>query len=147
MKLRTFIAAAALTTAAMGTQAATVTGNFNVLITLTAACQISTAPSAINLTYTSFQGTSATGNTPFGVKCTNTLPYTMALDSGATTDNAVNLAYTTTLSAASGTGTGVEQTYSVTATIASGQAGTCATTAACNNTAATNKQRTLTITY
>lgn len=146
MKIRTAIAAAALTVASLGAHAASVTGNFNVNITLTSACQISTAPSAITLTYTAFQGTAATGSTPFGVKCTNTLPYTMALDSGATTDNAVNLAYTTTLSAASGTGTGIEQSYSVTATIASGQAGTCATTS-CTNAAATNKQRTLTVTY
>ena len=132
------------------TQAATATGNFDVAITLTSAC-VYAKTSDIAFAYTSFQSTAAAQTTSggFTVKCTNTLPYTMALDAaGSYTDQATNLAYTLALSAAGATGTGLAQTFSVTGSIASGQAGTCATLGgACTNSASTNKQRTLTITY
>ncbi len=126
--------------------AATATGNFNVNITLTSVCQL-TGPADLNFTYTSFQVGAATGaGGAFSVKCTNSLPYTIALDSTSVTDDAVNLAYTLALSAAGGTGNGAAQNYSVTGSMAASQAGTCAV-ASCTNAAATNKQRTLTITY
>ena len=151
MKKLTLITALALT--AMITapaQAATVAGNFDVNITLTSAC-IYTKTSDVAFSYTSFQSTAASQTTAggFTVKCTNTLPYTMALDtSGSYTDLATNLAYTLTLSAAGGTGNGSAQSYAVTGSIAANQAGTCAVLGgACTNAASTNKQRTLTITY
>src|SRR5262249_54442571 len=73
-------------------QAATATSGFNVTVALTAACSISTAPTDVAFTYTSFQGTSATstgGN--FQVTCTNALPYTFSLDS--TTGTVIGLNY------------------------------------------------------
>ncbi len=126
--------------------AATAIGNFNVNITLTSVCQV-TSTADINFTYSSFQvGASAGTGGAFSVQCTNSLPYTIALDQTSVTDDAVNLAYTLGLSAAGGTGNGAAQAYSVTGSMAAAQAGTCAT-ASCTNAAATNKQRTLTITY
>lgn len=130
-------------------QALTATsGNFNVNISLTPSCSVST-PAAINLTYTSFQGTAATGSSGFTVTCTNTLPYTPSVSGAATTDDAVNLAYTLGFTApvGGGTGNGAAQAYTVDASIASGQSGTCSATAGCTNAAATNQVHTLTITY
>ena len=57
--------------------------------------------------YTSFQTAAATSTGGgFNVRCTNSLPYTLALNNSGVTDDAVNLAYTLSLSAASGTGNG-----------------------------------------
>ena len=148
-KILAFVAlAASLATLSLTVQAATSTGTFNVLINLTSAC-VYTKTADVTFNYTSFQGTAATA-TPggFTLQCSNTLPYTLALDATSVTDQATNLAYTVALSAASGTGTGIAQAYSVTGSMASGQAGTCATVGgSCTNSASTNKQRTLTITY
>jgi len=142
------LALAALVTAP--TQAATSTGNFDVAITLTSAC-IYAKTSDVAFTYTSFQTTAAAQTTSggFTVRCTNTLPYTMALDAaGSYTDQATQLAYTLALSAAGATGNGSAQTYAVTGRIDANQGGNCATAGGvCTNTASTNKQRTLTITY
>eukprot|EP01092_Planopodium_desertum_P013623 TRINITY_DN66563_c0_g1_i1.p2 TRINITY_DN66563_c0_g1~~TRINITY_DN66563_c0_g1_i1.p2 ORF type:complete len:147 (+),score=44.48 TRINITY_DN66563_c0_g1_i1:27-467(+) len=146
MKKLALIAALGLSSLAMSSHAATATGNFDVTINLTSACLISSAPTAA-FTYTSFQGTAATFASSFNVKCTNTLPITsVTLDSTAVTDNATNLAYTLALGAAPAAGTGVDQSINITGSMAANQAGTCAT-ATCTNAAATNKQRTLTITY
>lgn len=129
-------------------QAATSTGTFDVTINLTSACKY-TKTADVAFTYTSFQVGAATA-TPggFTLQCTNTLPYTLALDATTVTDAALNLGYTVALSAASATGNGLAQTYSVTGTMAAGQAGTCATAGGvCDNTASANKTRTLTISY
>lgn len=147
------LATAGLIGASVNAQAATATGDFNVSITLTSKCEInSTAASTgavvsdIALAYTSFQTTAATGSTSFNVRCTNSLPYTLALDATTVTDQALNLDYSLSLSSAGGTGNGTDQAYTVNASMAGGQSGTCATTT-CTNAASTNKQRTLTITY
>lgn len=148
LALATALALTAMLTAPV--QAATSTGNFDVIITLTSACQY-TKTSDVSFAYTSFQTTAAAQTTSggFSVKCTNSLPYTMALDAaGSYTDQATNLAYTLTLSAAGGTGNGTAQAYTVAGSIGANQGGTCATAGGvCVNTASTNKQRTLTITY
>lgn len=147
------LAAAGLVGASANAQAATATGNFNVNIALTSKCEINSTAAAtgavitdIDLAYTSFQTTAATGSTSFNVRCTSGLGYTLALDSTSVTDTALNLAYTLNLSAASGSGNGGDQSFTVNASMAAGQSGTCST-ATCDNTASTNKQRTLTITY
>jgi hypothetical protein len=129
-------------------QAATSTGTFNVNINLTSAC-VYAKTADVAFAYTSFQGSAATATAGgFTLQCTNTLPYTLALDATSITDTQTNLAYTVALSAASGVGSGVAQTYSVTGSMASGQAGTCAAAGgACTNGTSANKVRTLTITY
>ena len=130
-------------------QAATATGNFDVNINLTSTCKY-TKTSDVVFNYTSFQ-TGAQAQTTAGgftVQCTKTLPYTLALDSTSVTDDAVDLAYTLALSSAGGTGNGAAQAYSVTGSMSAGQAGKCATAGgSCDNSGATNKTRTLTITY
>lgn len=130
--------------------AATATGNFDVNINLTSAC-IYAKTSDVQFNYTSFQATAQNQTTAggFSVRCTNLLPYTLALDgAGSYTDAALNLAYTLALSAAGATGNGAAQTFSVTGSMAASQAGNCATPGGnCTNVASANKQRTLTITY
>ena len=139
--------------------AATAVGNFNVNVTLTSQCQInSTNPATaatitdLALAYTSFQTAPSTGNTSFNIRCTNTLPFSLALDNASVTDGTTGLAYTLALSTTSvsiataiptlagQSGTGANVQYFVQANIAGGQAGTA--------TAGTsNKLRTLTVTY
>ena len=134
---------------------------FDVNITLTSACSLSTVTD-VAFAYTSFQAGNAspTGGTgAFSVTCTNSFPYTLGLQQGTgapsgagagsigpITDDNVNLAYTLTLASTSGTGNGVAQPLNIGGSIASGQSGTC-TTASCTNTTATNKTHTLILTY
>jgi spore coat protein U-like protein len=115
------------------------TGTFPVSIVTPASCTISTAPGNVAFTYTAF-GAVQNATTPFGVTCTNLLPFTMALD--ATVGVVGGLQYTLALSAAGGTGTGVAQAFAVNGSMPAGQAGTCA-----GATCATTQARTLTITY
>ena len=139
--------------ATLPSYAATASGTFNVGITLTSKCEINNTNDStgavvndLNFTYTSFQTSAATASSGFNVRCTNNLPYTLALSDSGVTDDAVNLAYTLSLSAASGTGNGTNQAFTVNGQMVAGQSGNCAT-ATCSNSAATNKTKTLTITY
>jgi spore coat protein U-like protein len=111
-----------------------------VSIVSTSSCQFTSPPSTVSFAYTSFQAAAAAASTPYTVRCSNTLPYTMALN--ATTGTLLGLNYTLAVSSASATGTGLPQNYTVNGSIAAGQAGTCAT-ASCNATQA----HVLTITY
>lgn len=139
------IAAAALFTAAVPAEAVgTVSTNFNVDITLSPLCSVST-PAPLAFTYISFQPAAAVATTPFTVTCPNGMPYTVGVSAGAT-DNAVNLAYSLVTSAAGGTGSGVAQNYAVNGTIAAGQGGSC-TTVPCTNALATNNVQTITVAY
>lgn len=151
--LVTFLSLLGLTLALPGHAVVTAAGNFNVALTLTSKCEINSTNAAagavitdLAMSYTSFQSVAATGSTSFNVRCTNSLPYTLALDSATVTDNALNLVYDLSLSASGATGNGTNQSFTVNGSIASGQAGSCAT-ASCTNTGATNKQRTLTVSY
>ncbi len=160
--------AAATMLVTSGLQAATsITSNFNVNINLTAACTVTPAGD-INISYLSFGPavSGAAAQTTVAIKCANTLPYTVALDTGsggfAATplvytygDTAVGLAYTLVLSGtgltASGgnIGNGSAQNVTVQATLAGGLSGTCSASppAACNNGSNTARQRTMTVTY
>ena len=126
--------------------ASSLPSNFDVNITLTSACQMTTSPSNVLFTYTSLGAAAASTGGGFGVQCTNSLPYTLALDATSVTDAAVNLTYTLALSATSATGNGSAQSYTITGGITAGQVGTC-TGATCNNSTSGNKTRTLTIGY
>lgn len=146
MKLISSLVAAAIAiaiAAVMPAQAATATAGFNVTATLTSKCEITAGPTAMAFTYTSFQTTAATATSSFSVRCTNTLPFTMAVDT-VNSNTLIGLVYTLPLSAAGGTGTGSAIAYSVNGNMAAGQSGTCATTAACSSTA---NLHTLTVTY
>lgn len=126
--------------------ASTVTGNFNVTVNLTSACEITAGPSDVAFTYTSFQTGDATSTGgAFSVRCTNTLPYTLSLDS--TTGTVIGLNYSLSLSASSGTGAGLSAAnYTVSGTMHSGQSGNCATSPTVG-TCAGSQARVLTITY
>jgi len=138
-------AVAAFLVAAMPvSHAATTNANFNVTVNLTATCEISTTPTDVAFTYTSFQaGVANSTGGDFGVRCTNTLPYTLSLDS--TTGTVIGLNYSLSVPAATFNGNGLEQLYAITGTMAAGQSGTCATTppGTCNGT----DVRTLIVTY
>lgn len=134
---------AALTTS-MSAMAATATANFNVVINLTPSCVV-TAPTAdITLAYTSFQAGAATGSTTATIKCTTSLPYTVALDTIPTAAN-TGILHTEALSGAgaTGPGTGAAQIVTITATAAAAQGGSCAVTAGCSDILA----RVLTVSY
>lgn len=122
--------------------------NIPVSITVVPECRVSTAPGTINFTYTALQATQATANTSFATQCTNTLPYTLSLDSNSNVAVGLNYALKLNTSGSGGTntlastGTGAAQTFFINGTMAAGQAGTCAA-ASCT---ATNSH-TLTVTY
>jgi spore coat protein U-like protein len=128
------------------------TGSFNVNINLTASCSIASPIADVTLNYTSF-GALVSQNTTANVTCTTSLPYGIGLDSVGVTDSAVGIAYTITgVSAGTPTtgqtGTGIAQAYVMTVEAAAGQSGTCAAVGgSCNNSAATNKVRTLTVSW
>src|SRR5438270_9431261 len=104
------LATVGILTAALGSQAATTINQpFSVKVDLTSACTM-TAPSAVQFTYTSFQGSAATSTGgAFTVSCTNTLPYTVAITGASTSVS--GLTYALALSAASGTGNGAAQAF------------------------------------
>ena len=123
---------------------------FAVDIDLTTGCIISTAPTAVKFTYTAFgPAVNLDSNGSVGVTCTENLNYTLSLDgSGTYTDDATLLSYTLTLSATNKTGIGTEQTTNITGSMGANQAGKCAANGAtCDNSASTNKTRTLTVSY
>lgn len=145
-KIALVAAMAAALVSSFSAHAASVNGGFNVEITLTSACEITTAPGQITIGYTSFQGTNATGNTTFGVRCTTALPYTISLGSASGTDNAgfgpqtaganTSLNYSLAVDGGGRTGTGLTAiTHTITGTVASGQSGSCVT-ATCTDTLA-----------
>jgi hypothetical protein len=164
-KIALIAAMAAALVSSFSAQAATASGTFDVVLNLTSKCEINgtTTPtgaviSDLTLSYTSFQTTAATASTNFSVRCTNGLSYGMALSAAGATDDALNLAYELNLSSsathATGdnasltglTGSSTPSTFYVHGTVTPNQPGTCATTT-CTNAAATNRGRTLTITY
>jgi len=114
--------------------------NFNVTVNLTSSCSMTSAPTDVAFTYTSFGAAATATPSSFTVKCTNLRPYTMALD--ATAGTVIGLAYTLALPTAASTGTGADQTFSITGNMVAGQSGNCAG-ASCSGT----DVRTLTITY
>ena len=111
-----------------------------VAVTITSnTSQISVPPGDVNFTYTSFQASTASASSSFGVRCTTALPYTMALD--ATSGTLLGLSYSLALSA-SGSGTGATQSYNINGSMAANQAGTCGT-GVCTG----SQTRTLTLTW
>ena len=145
----------------MNANALTAVGNFNVAVSLQSQCQINTTNPAgaatitnIAIAYTSFQTAVTNANTTFNVRCTNTLPFSLALDAGTGSASgityllAIGTAATTNIvtavtSLASQVGTGANVAYFVSATAAAGQAGTSLV----NTVSVVNSARTVTITY
>lgn len=143
--------AASVLAATVPAHSAPLTPTFDVNIGLTTGCMIATAPGPVAFTYVFDQGTAQPldANGTFAVRCSKNLTYTLALDGGGSyTDNATDLAYTLALSAAGAVGSGAAQGYTVTGSMAANQSGTCAASVpSCNNSASTNKTRTITVAY
>ena len=121
------------------------TATFPVAIHVSSTCNITTTPAPLVFNYVSF-GPLINPTTTLGVKCTNLLPYTVAIDLPAT-GTLLGLNYSLVLSPASDVGSGTgggspEKIHTITGTMAAGQAGTCAV-GACSAT----QSHTLTITY
>ena len=158
------LAAAGLVGASVNAQAATATSNFNVTINLAAKCELTTTPGPLVLNYVAFQATDLTATTTFGVRCTETLNYTVSMgdaaaygeDPDATTglDYGIEILDGTTAVADKNTPTSANITpatggaitaYTIKATILKEQAGKCAVAAgACSGTPVA---KTLTISY
>jgi hypothetical protein len=100
-------------------------GSVPVSITLGPACTFSggTNLGTMTFNYTAFRASPLVVNFPFGATCTNTTPYTLAID--VTTGVSAGLAYSLALSAPGGTGTGSLQNYNIIGTMAAGQPGDC----------------------
>lgn len=127
-------------------QAASITTQFDVVINLSSACELTTAPSA-SFNYTSFQATDATFDSKIGFRCTKGLLISgVSLDQTDVTDNATELRYTLALGPVPAAGTGIEQTVTVKGTMAGRQSGACGTSS-CTNATSTNRKRTLTFRY
>lgn len=145
--------------------ATTTTSTFAVAVTLTPKCFVnidttgpaSQATTNIALAYAAFQTGTSTGSTLFNVRCSNTLPYSIAITPD--TNSAAGITYflkvvaggVASFTGATGggalaalVGSGVDQPYTVGAQAAAGQAGTCAVGAGCT---ATSTNHTITVTY
>lgn len=128
----------------LSAHAATQTSAFNVVINLTPACKITTAPGNITLAYAAGQATATTSSTSFVLQCSKTLPYTVGVSTalvlpGIYSGTATNtqLAYTLAMNTTGvtpgtfpGTDTpvasadGLADTWYIFANIAAGQFGT-----------------------
>lgn len=103
-------------------------------------CIFNSTPGSINLNYPAFSATNQTASTNFIMRCTNALPYTLAIS--PTGGTIAGLTYTLALDSSSVTGTGLAQTRTITATMPSGQSGTC-TVGTCSG----SVTHTVTVTY
>jgi spore coat protein U-like protein len=150
------VSAAALV--APAAQAQLASGQFNVVVTLTAGCSVG-AIGDVTFTYTSLQpGAATAAGGAFNVRCASSLPYNLSLQAGTAvpaapgtptinvTDADLNLDYTLSLSAAGGTGDGTPQAYTVSGTMPGLQAGTCAG-GTCNNNSSANRRHTLIVDF
>ena len=132
----------------------TITGanprTFAVAVTVNAACTISTLPGTVDFgTYTAFQTSAKTASAPFGIKCTNTTPYTLSLSpnaagvvSGLSYSLLLNTSPSGGLHPLASTGNGSPQPYFINGTMPANQPGDCPT-ASCVGT----NIHTLTVTY
>jgi spore coat protein U-like protein len=101
----------------------TATGTAPVTITRGSQCTVTQAPTTLAFNYTAFRSTALSVTSPLGITCSNTTPYTMALD--VANGTVAGLAYSLALSALSATGTGTQQSHVITGTMSAGQPGDC----------------------
>ncbi len=119
------------------------TATFGLTATIAPFCRFSTNPSTLNLNYTSFRTTVATGTSAFSLNCTSGTSYSQAV--APATGAAVGVSYSLALSATTGLiGNAAAQNYTVTGTAAAGQAGTCATS---GTLCSANNSHTITVTF
>jgi hypothetical protein len=88
-------------------------------------CVFNTFPTGMSFNYTSFSATPQVQTRPFDLRCSNALPWSLAISPASNV--LLGLNYSISASPASGMGTGADQVITLTGTIPAGQAGTCAT--------------------
>lgn len=116
------------------------TGTFGVNISTPWQCSISTTPGILDFgAYLAF-GPALSASTTFGVTCTNSLPYTVAVS--PTSGVVTGLNYSVAPALTTNTGTGVQQILTINGSMPAGQAGTCAG-ASCSG----SNVHTVTLTY
>lgn len=94
-------------------------------------CSISTSPGVLDFgAYLAF-GPNLNASTTFGVTCTNSMPYSVAVSPASGVVTGLN--YSVAPALTTNTGTGVQQTLTINGTMPGGQAGTC-TGASCSGT-------------
>jgi spore coat protein U-like protein len=87
-------------------------------------CIFNSFPTRITFNYTSFSATAQTDTEQFNLRCSNSLPWTVAVS--PTNATALGLNYTMGITPAAGTGNGANQPITLTGTMPAGQSGTCA---------------------
>lgn len=97
----------------------------NYTVGVTNQCVFNSFPTAINFNYTSFSTTAQTASQTFNLRCSNALPWSIAVSPANNT--LLGLNYNLALSPTSGTGSGLNQLVTLTGTVPAGQAGTCST--------------------
>ena len=111
-------------TSAAGTSSGT--AMFSLTATIAPICRFSTNPSTLNLNYTSFTTTAATGTSAFSLNCTSGTSYSQAVSPA--TGTALGVSYSLALNATTGLlGNSANQSYTITGTAAINQSGTYAT--------------------
>lgn len=145
-----FIASAVAASVSAAHAAGTATANFDVIVNLASACQISTAPGNITLNYSAFSAANVSGTTTFNVRCSQGLLYNVSMPISGADNIGTTLGLTYTVGVTAGGTTNVVgvaaapgNQHTITADIGAGQPGICANTAGCS---ATNTY-TLTISY
>jgi spore coat protein U-like protein len=86
-------------------------------------CVFNTFPTAMSFNYTAFSPTAQVLTRQFDLRCSNTLPWSIAISPASNV--LLGLNYTIAASPATGTGTGSDQVITLTGTIPANQAGTC----------------------
>lgn len=123
------------------TGALTVPAYLTYTVGVDAQCVFHTYPGTIAFSYTSFSPTPQNSSQAFVLRCSNNLPWSVAVT--PSTSRVLGLDYSIAATPASGTGNGnTGQTVTLTGTIPAGQAGTCAT-----GTCTATQTHTVTITY
>jgi len=113
---------------------------FSVSISTPWQCSISTTPGVLDFgAYLAF-GPALNASTTFGVTCTNSLGYTIAVSPASGVVTGLN--YSVAPALTTNTGTGVQQILTINGSMPGGQAGTC-TGASCSG----SNTHTVTITY
>ncbi|MBX3656819.1 MAG: spore coat protein U domain-containing protein [Ramlibacter sp.] len=125
-----------------GTNAGALTSpaSLNYTVGVSNQCVFSSFPTNMVFSYTSFSATPQVASQSFNLRCSNSLPWSLAVSPASTT--LLGLGYTLGLSPASGTGTGADESITITGTLPAGQAGTCAA-ATCSG----SQAHVITITY
>ncbi len=125
-----------------GTNAGVLTSSvsLNYAVGVSNQCVFSTFPTSMVFNYTSFSATPQVLSQSFDLRCSTSLPWSLALSPAGGT--LLGLNYTLGLSPTSGTGTGADEAITLTGTLPAGQSGTCAS-GSCSDT----QSHVVTITY